>query len=67
MAFLQISIMKICLNHQLFALTIGVKIIKLKYDNRVHNISTLDLKTDRCHIINQNHGYAIKASTLSDN
>lgn len=60
----QIPIMGICLGHQLVALAVGAKTIKLKYGNRAHNIPALDLTTGRCHITSQNHGYAVDASTL---
>ena len=54
----------ICLGHQLVALAVGAKTIKLKYGNRAHNIPALDLTTGRCHITSQNHGYAVDAQTL---
>ncbi|KAK3167576.1 Multifunctional pyrimidine synthesis protein CAD [Lepraria neglecta] len=60
----QIPIMGICLGHQLVALAVGAKTIKLKYGNRAHNIPALDLTTGRCHITSQNHGYAVDAQTL---
>ncbi|KAG5918722.1 Amino-acid acetyltransferase, mitochondrial [Claviceps pazoutovae] len=59
-----IPIMGICLGHQLLALAVGARTIKLKYGNRAHNIPALDLTTGQCHITSQNHGYAIDASTL---
>lgn len=54
----------ICLGHQLLALAAGAKTVKLKYGNRAHNIPALDLRSGRCHITSQNHGYAVDASTL---
>jgi carbamoyl-phosphate synthase small subunit len=60
----QIPIFGICLGHQLLALAIGARTIKLKYGNRAHNIPALDLTTGKCHITSQNHGYAVDASTL---
>jgi carbamoyl-phosphate synthase small subunit len=60
----QLPIFGICLGHQLLALAVGAKTIKLKYGNRAHNIPALDLTTGRCHITSQNHGYAVDASTL---
>lgn len=60
----QIPIMGICLGHQLVALAVGAKTIKLKYGNRAHNIPALDLTTGRCHITSQNHGYAVDTQTL---
>ncbi|KIV77013.1 carbamoyl-phosphate synthase arginine-specific small chain [Exophiala sideris] len=60
----QIPIFGICLGHQLLALAIGARTIKLKYGNRAHNIPALDLTTGKCHITSQNHGYAVDAATL---
>ena len=60
-----IPIMGICLGHQLLALAVGARTIKLKYGNRAHNIPALDLTTGQCHITSQNHGYAVDASSLS--
>lgn len=62
----QVPIFGICLGHQLLALAAGARTIKLKYGNRAHNIPALDLTTGRCHITSQNHGYAVDASTLSE-
>lgn len=59
-----IPIMGICLGHQLLALAVGARTIKLRYGNRAHNIPALDLTTGQCHITSQNHGYAVDASTL---
>ncbi|KAK2071107.1 hypothetical protein P8C59_005557 [Phyllachora maydis] len=59
-----IPIMGICLGHQLLALAVGARTIKLKYGNRAHNIPALDLTTGKCHITSQNHGYAVDTSTL---
>jgi carbamoyl-phosphate synthase small subunit len=59
-----IPIMGICLGHQLLALAVGAKTIKLKYGNRAHNIPALDLTTGQCHITSQNHGYAVDSQTL---
>jgi len=60
----QIPIMGICLGHQLVAISVGAKTIKMKYGNRAHNIPALDLSTGKCHITSQNHGYAVDPTTL---
>jgi carbamoyl-phosphate synthase small subunit len=59
-----IPIMGICLGHQLLAMAVGAKTIKMKYGNRAHNIPALDLTTGQCHITSQNHGYAVDSSSL---
>ncbi|MCJ1440958.1 MAG: Multifunctional pyrimidine synthesis protein CAD [Stictis urceolatum] len=64
----RIPIFGICLGHQLLALAVGAKTIKLRYGNRAHNIMlgspALDMTTGRCHITSQNHGYAVDDTTL---
>lgn len=60
----QIPIMGICLGHQLVAISVGAKTVKMKYGNRAHNIPALDLSTGKCHITSQNHGYAVDPNTL---
>lgn len=60
----QIPIMGICLGHQLLAIAAGASTTKMKYGNRAHNIPALDLRTGKCHITSQNHGYAVDPTTL---
>jgi carbamoyl-phosphate synthase/aspartate carbamoyltransferase len=59
-----IPIFGICLGHQLLALAAGAQTEKLKFGNRGHNIPCTDQLSGRCYITSQNHGYAVKASTL---
>jgi carbamoyl-phosphate synthase/aspartate carbamoyltransferase len=54
----------ICLGNQLLALAAGAKTYKLKYGNRGMNQPAIDLRTGRCYITPQNHGYAVDAETL---
>lgn len=54
----------ICLGNQLLALAAGAKTYKLKYGNRGMNQPCIDLRTGRCYITPQNHGYAVDASSL---
>lgn len=60
----QVPIFGICLGHQLLALAVGARTVKLKYGNRAHNIPALDMSTGRCHITSQNHGYAVDTTSL---
>ncbi|CAF1505159.1 unnamed protein product [Rotaria sordida] len=50
----------ISLGHQLMALAAGMKITKLKYENRGYNQACLLEGTQRCFITSQNHGFAVE-------
>jgi carbamoyl-phosphate synthase small subunit len=54
----------ICLGLQIMALAVGANTYKLKYGHRSCNQPCTDLKTGRCLITSQNHGYAVDAKTL---
>lgn len=54
----------ICLGSQLLALAAGAKTYKLKYGNRGMNQPCIDLRTGRCYITPQNHGFAVDADSL---
>ena len=60
----KIPIFGICLGHQLLGLANGCKTIKLKYGNRGMNQPVIDLRTFRCYITSQNHGYAIDNNSI---
>ncbi|MGN0529205.1 MAG: carbamoyl phosphate synthase small subunit [Eubacterium sp.] len=49
----------ICLGHQLLALAMGGKTVKLKYGHRGVNQPVKNLETGRTYISSQNHGYAV--------
>ncbi len=51
-------VMGICLGAQILTLSQGGDTYKLKFGHRSQNQPALDLKTNRCHITTQNHGYA---------
>lgn len=55
----KVPIFGICLGHQLLALSMGGKTIKLKYGHRGVNQPVKNLKTGRTYISSQNHGYAV--------
>lgn len=54
----------ICLGHQLLALAMGGKTVKLKYGHRGGNQPCHLVGTRRTYITSQNHGYAVAASTV---
>lgn len=57
----------ICLGHQIMALASGAKTYKLKYGHRGQNQPCIDTITGKCYITSQNHGFAVKDSSLPKN
>ena len=62
-----VPIFAICLGHQLMALATGADTHRLKYGHRGANHPVKDLKTGKCYISSQNHGYVVDESTLDSN
>lgn len=56
----------ICLGHQLLALAMGGRTVKLKYGHRGGNQPVKDLVTGKTYITSQNHGYAVKADSITE-
>ena len=56
----------ICLGNQLLSLAAGASTFKMKYGNRGMNQPCIDMRTGRCYITPQNHGFAVDASTLPE-
>lgn len=56
----------ICLGNQLLALAAGATTFKMKYGNRGMNQPCIDLRTGRCYITPQNHGYAVNTDSLPE-
>jgi len=59
-----LPIFGICLGNQLLALAAGGSTYKLKYGNRGMNQPCIDLRTGRCYITPQNHGFAVDSDSL---
>ena len=57
----------ICLGNQILALACGGKTYKMKYGNRGMNQPCIDLRTTKCYITPQNHGYAVDSDSLPEN
>ena len=54
----------ICLGNQLLALACGASTYKMKYGNRGMNQPCIDLRTTKCYITPQNHGFAVDSNSL---
>ena len=60
----KVPVMGICLGNQILSLALGGDTYKMKFGHRSQNQPALDLKTKRCYITTQNHGYAIDEKCL---
>jgi carbamoyl-phosphate synthase small subunit len=61
-----VSIMGICLGHQLLSLAIGCRVHKMKFGNRGANQPVKDLLDQKAYLTSQNHGYAVEQDTLPE-
>jgi carbamoyl-phosphate synthase small subunit len=62
---MNIPMMGICLGNQLLALAAGADTYKLKFGHRGQNHPSIDVKTKKCYVTSQNHGYAINSKSLN--
>ena len=57
----------ICLGHQLLALAMGAKTLKMKFGHHGANHPVQDVATKKVYITSQNHGFSVDADTLPAN
>lgn len=62
----KVPVFGICLGHQLTALALGGKTVKLKYGHRGANQPVKEVGGTRTYITTQNHGYAVLSDSLAD-
>mgnify|MGYP001473782758 CR=1 FL=1 len=62
-----IPIFGICLGHQMLALALGAKTVKMKYGHHGANHPVKNLETGRVEITSMNHGFSVDSKSLPDN
>jgi carbamoyl-phosphate synthase small subunit len=63
----RIPLFGICLGHQILALAVGAKTMKMKFGHHGANHPVIDLTEGRVMISSQNHGFAVDETTLPGN
>ena len=59
-----VPMLGICLGHQVISLALGARTYKLPYGHRGANKPVVDVRTGRCYVTSQNHGYAVDLESL---
>ena len=61
-----IPIFGICLGHQMLALALGAKTVKMHQGHHGANHPVKDFTTDKVEIVSMNHGFAVDGDTLPE-
>ncbi|MBO6687278.1 MAG: glutamine-hydrolyzing carbamoyl-phosphate synthase small subunit [Henriciella sp.] len=61
-----VPLLGICLGHQLLALTLGAKTMKMDQGHHGANHPVKDLATGKVEIVSMNHGFTVDVATLPD-
>lgn len=59
-----LPVIGICLGNQILSLALGASRYKLKYGHRSQNQPALDVRSGRCYITSQNHGFSVDRDSL---
>ena len=62
----RLPVFGICLGHQIAALALGARTVKLKFGHHGANHPVKDLRTGEVAVTSQNHGYAVVAESLPE-
>jgi carbamoyl-phosphate synthase small subunit len=57
----------ICLGHQMLALAVGAKTVKMRQGHHGANHPVQDFNTGKVEIVSMNHGFAVDSSSLPEN
>ena len=66
LAATEMPIFGICLGHQMLALALGARTIKMNHGHHGANHPVKDMRSGKVEITSMNHGFAVDAATLPD-